>query len=679
MRMTPLASLVFLVNGLPAFAQTVPNLQAFDDSDWVSVSTTTNPGVNPGDSFSEPERVRLIEKLRSGVLDQLCRQAELNANFDFGSEDFQGTGGSVRRGLRQLPDGSLAIIDDEELSVGASKTIPFLDKLSKNLFGGLWLGARVEGHSMVIRPLGSRQSCKEIDRLVDLRDIKLILPMRGSRLAEMGIGELWRIPMQLTVGHAENLGARLVQNLTASLTFTGSESGTASITLYRLSEDKLRFRFRVDRAEVRGPGFRLVEVIPAIAVPTFGTSLLMKLVHAEIAHSLTKYAEVSLDYTRSKTNGKKIILEYVVDPRDSKQAEAVAKAVRGDFADLVRVGWRLASQQATDETTREYYKKLQDEHDAQLGPSSYAAMNEYTAKNRGGFHLNLGLFGFGWANTSGDDRMTRLDDERAQYLLNHAGNNKENKFLDLPFIGPVVKNERSKEVYVVTRSTGGGPHGDPMLVFIQQYGFLRAAGSEVRDAVGGYNAILRSAGSARPDVKVRSLELPSSRFSTPPPPPDQQEPGDHKGHVSFTLAVTQKGVREALAATAEQMTQAVMTVISDWTEPSAVSKAVEDFIADMREARDAKDNEARADALTKMLTGRGRTHLAYEEALRAFVQLVDPLDLRGEFVAQVSRPKKLGDVNMRLALRKDRLPDELLTSAAAAKNRFAEPSVVVDY
>lgn len=707
--------LALLLAALACSASAQDSVPAPDDGDWVELSTSA---VRDGGSFSEAERVRATERLRRGVLDQVCRNAEIPLRFDAGDGVLSGTGVGLRRALTQLPDGSVAVVDQAELSVGASHTFP-ITSAGRDL-GGIGVFSRVEGRSMIVRPLNTNASCKELDTLFDVRDVKYVLPMRGPRLTEMKVGELWRIPMSLTIGHQESLGRALIENLKASLTFTGSEHGAATITLYRVSESQLRFRFRVDRYEVRTTAFRLVETLPAIAGLHLGKNILLRLLENEIADRLMMYTELSLDWSRTRSNGKKVLLEYVVDPRDARQAEAVAKAVRGDFSDLVQSAWKLASQQASDESTRAYYERLQQEHDVALGRASYAAMNEYVSRRRGP-RLNLGLFGFGWHNERGNDRMTRLDDSQEQFLLNHAGRGSEYQLFDLPFIGPLVKNERRRELYVVTRAERNEPHGDPLVVLMQQHAFLRAAGSNVKESVDGYNELLSLAGAQRPGAP-RNMALPSARFEVPRPSnPQDTEPGDHKGLLSFTLAVNQKGVREALSASAMSAALAVANAAPEWMRDVAgwlfanatisddgrvaydayeasrafgetrqsqpggrtsaladLAERITDFIADLREARDAADNEARGAALSRMLSGRGRSKLGYEEAMKVFVQLVDPLDLRGEFVSQVRRPKQLGNVDLRLALRKDRDEDVLLRAAAAAKNRFAEPSVLVD-
>ena len=331
----------------PVLAQI--KLMSEPDSEWDSAVPSTDPGstptspigpTTPEGGFSAPERVIFGEKMRERVLDQLCRQIKLQYDYNLPG-DFGGTGGGVKRWLAPMPDGRLTIVDEERLSVGYGHGFSKVISEAAGASIGLWVGGRIEGSSMVIRPLEGKATCKELDRLIDLRDIKTVLPFKASRISAMQVGELWRMPFRLTVGHTESVSDALAENLNVSLSFNGTESGAATLTVYRLSESQLRFRFRVDRVEIRTKGGRLVETIPAIQFASLGANILAKFVDHELAKQLNRYTVAALGFSTSRSQGKRVMLEYVVDPRDPAQAEAVAQALHGDFQGLVKMGWQI--------------------------------------------------------------------------------------------------------------------------------------------------------------------------------------------------------------------------------------------------------------------------------------------------------------------------------------------------
>lgn len=736
----------FAVSAAPVSAATPDGDQA---SEWEAyVPPVSDPGSTPDSpvgpttpegGFSAPERVIFSEKMREKVLDQLCRHIKLKYDYNLPG-DFSGTGGGMKRWLAPMPDGRLTIVDEESLRVGYGHG--FTQALGEGTGAslGLWIGGRVEGGSMVIRPLDGKATCKELDTLADLRDIKTVLPFKAERVSAMAVGELWRMPYRLTVGHTESLSSSAVdvvantaaEDLTLSFTFNGTESGAATLTLYRLSESQLRFRFRIDRVEVRTKGARLVQTIPAVEFASLGTNILAELVDHELAKQMRRYTVASLGMSSSRSAGKRVLLEYIVDPRDPAQAEAVAQALHGDFKSLIKLGFRLGTQQATDGSTEAAYLRLKAEHDAQLGPASYAAISAYTQKAKN-TTLNLPfLTEQSWATLRSDDTMTRYTDEGGRYHFERADKTRGQEYFNIPWVGPLVKDNAQRNVQVVTQAKEGEAYGDPIVIYLQQHGFLRASESSVRERAQEISDLMALAGTRGRGPNPR-LALPLSAALPEPPPPEREDDFDRrtqnreganrKGAISFTLVFNQQAVKELVSATAEDVVKAYAAVSDSqpamrWLlangkieddgaisysrrearrafpddfghrgarssspeidDMAQISRETAGLVADLLAARNAPDNEARAAALTKAFGGLGQSGLGYDEALRVFVQLVDPMGLTGDFVATVNRPKKEADLNMHLVLKRDRPENELLRDAGAAKARFAEPSILVD-
>ncbi len=717
---------------LPAAAQ-VP-ASAAPNSEWeVFAPPPGNPTTpdspvgptTPEGGFSAPERVSFGEKMRERVLDQLCRKLKLKYDYSLPG-DFSGTGAGTKRWLAPMPDGRLSIVDEERLSVGYGHNFTQALEQAPGVTAGIWLGGRIDGTSMVIRPLQGKLTCKEVDRLVDLRDIKTVLPFKAERIAAMKVGELWRMPFRLTVGHTESV-AYALEDLAVSLSFNGTETGAATLTLLRLSDSELRFRFRVDRVEIRTKGGRIAAIIPAVEFASLGGNILANLVDRELAKQLNRYTMASLGFSKSRQQGKRVLLEYVVDPRDPAAAEAVAQALHGDFQSLVKMGWRMGTQQSTDESTEAAYLNLKSEHDERLGPAEFAAINAYNQKARS-TTLNLPfLTAQSWTSLTSDDTMTRYTGVEGQIHLQRADKSHQSEYLDIPWVGPLFKSREQRDVQVVTAARKGDEYGDPIVIYLQQHGYLRTTDAAIRGQAKQISDLMALAG-ARGNGPNPQLAIPLDKHLPEPPPPERSyqndrfnrlEPANRKGAMSFTLVFNQEGVKQLLAATAEDVLKAYAAVSEtspaarwllangriaengrlDYDERQAradlpgekapqANKPADDMrrmaadvagiVADLMTARSATNNQARSEALAKAFGGLGESGLPHERVLRVFVQLVDPMNLTADFVATVDRPKKKGDTAMHYILKRGRPDNTLLSLAGEAKARFAEPSILVD-
>ncbi len=743
LRRTVLALAAVFLAAIPALAQLEPDGDG--ESDWeafvpASTATLTPAGATtPEGGFSAPERVKFGEKMREHVLDQLCRS--INLSFDYHAPgDFSGTGGRMRRWLAPMPDGRLTIVDEELISVGYGHTFSKTFTEAGNVALGVGFGVRVEGGSMVIRPLEGKATCKEIDRLIDLRDIKTVLPFKAARVAAMRTGELWRLPFSLTMSHTESASVPAVENVGVSLSFGGAQTGAATLTVFRLSESQLRFRFRIDRVKVRSRGGGVVATLPAVQAfaaganigsqllnsadvaakleghkyATMGAKALADALDSEIIGQINRYAIASLGVSNSRTQGKRVVLEYVVDPRDPVQAEAVAKALHGDFESLAKMAWRLGTQQTTDGSTEAAYLRMKEEHDAKLGAAAYAAIDSYRQRSRSG-SLNLPFLMLqNWGKSKSDNTMTRYTGEGGEYHFERADKSRSSEYLTLPYLGPLVKDNVQRDVQVVTQAKAGEAYGDPIVVYLQQHGFLHESERQVRKKAQQFSDIMALAGTrgGGPDPR---LALPLSKYFPEPPSPTLP---NRKGAMAFTLVFSQAGVKQLANATAEDILKSYAAVcdsqpamqwllanaklaggklLYDWNAAklffpdtadgresdeasslASLAKEAAGLIADLAAVRDAPDNESRSKALAEAFGGAGKSGLKYDDALRVFVQLVDPMNLTGDFVATVDRPRKQADVAIHLVLKKNRPENELLRAAGEAKSRFAEPSILTD-
>ena len=707
---------------------------ADDASEWEafvpSVSKTAIAPTTPEGGFSNPDRTRFDEKLRSNVLDQLCRNIKLDKDFKFGTDDFSGTSIGISRYLAADADKKLFVVDEEEVVAAWGRVFGRdFDGAPGGLGAGLYLGGRIGGKSRVVRPIESVNTCAELDRLIKVFDIKTVLPFTAERISQMRIGELWRVPFVLSYSQGLTLSDVLADNASASISFGRTEAGAASMTLYRdpLNDGKTRFRFRIDHVVIKNKGLGVSMIIPAVAFAADAQNVLLGFLEKSLARELARYTSLWLNASTARSDGKRVMLEFVADSRDPAQARALARALKGDFLELVRMGLRMSTLQVTDDSTSESFERLRRTHATSLGEPTYAAISEYAAKTRS-FSLNIPFFiQHNASSLFGSEKVTRLNGDTGEFRYYRADKSRSDEYSNVPWVGPLVKSNQQRNAEVATFAEPGQKHSEPFIVYIHNEGYLRQTASTVRRSIEDVNSILALAGAQRGAASGR-LVMPLALPPPAPPPPEPSsdgtatsvEPSEYKGYFAMTMVINQKGVREALNASAEQVLKAFAATAgggeretAQWLvangrfekggliydrqaarerfgpadsesydrtqDLAAFSRQVADLIADIARARDANSNEERAEASAKLLAGRGKARLSHERVIAVLIQFVDPLDLRGDFISTIQSSSRKGkNYSAHYVLKKGREEVPLLQEASQTKDRFAESSILRD-
>lgn len=715
-RVSRLLLLPAVLGLLAASAHADPDDEAAESQWTLPVAAPPTPGApsgTPEGGYADPDRRRMDEERRKGVLDQLCRKLKLRRDFKVGGDGWPATTLGFNRRMESDIDGGLALIDEEKLELSWGRS--FARELGEGgPAGSVWAGATVAGRSMVIRRLGTFNTCSEVDRLVDVTDIKLALPFNADRIAKMAPGELWRIPLTLNVGYGANLSDAMSQ---ASLSFgiAKSKGGTASMTLWRLNPKQARFRFRIDYVEVRSRSLGGVVTIPAAEFASSGGNAAMNLIDREIAKQLRRYTSAYMSFGAAKSNGKRLVLEFMIDPTDPAQAEAMAQALRGNFLSLLELAKRVATSTTSEEETRQAYAELQESNKLALGEASYAALSEYRARNKS-FTINLPFIvnrtvseGFG------ADKVVRYTGEGGEFQFHNASRSPNAEFFNVPFMGPLVKDLESRNVDVVTYAPTGGKAEAPFAVYIQNQAFLRLPASSVTRGIEDANSVLRLAGAARRGGVDRTMDIPVPQV--PPVPEGSQEVSDQKGWTSMTMVINQKAVAEALAATQAELLKAFAfaapaqdRTMAEWLVKNGrmedgklvydaaqarrelgfehndgsegwlagMSRKAAGLVTDLSEAAAAASNEERAEKLAKAFSHENRSGLTHGDVFAVLIQFVDPLDLSGDFIAASAGGKGGAKVQAHFVLKKGRAEVARLSDAGATRGRFADGSVLQD-
>lgn len=663
------------------------------------------------------------ESRRKDVLDQLCRKLKLNRTFDFGSGRIPVTTVGFNRRMAADFDNSLVLIDEETLRVnwGIGEGRTFAEDASASVS----FGAGISGKSMVVRRLGSFSTCDEVDRLLNLTDVKLVLPVKGRRIQEMTKGELWRIPLTVNVGYGAGLSDALAKGTVLSFGYGKAKNGTASMTLWRISEKQARFRFRLDYVQVYSKSAGVSLTVEPIDFATNGGNILSRLLKKEIAKQLHRYSSAYIGLNGAKSDGRRLVLEYVIDPTDPAAADAMAEAIRGNFWQLMSYARKMGTSFTKPEETLDAYTELQNVNTERLGDPTYAARSDYHGHART-FTINLPfIVNRTLSESFGRDTVTRFTGDEGVFDFHTANRTPNAEYFNAPFLGPLVKDLETRHVDVITHAPKGQAPSDPMAVYIHNQGFLRLPVSSVGEAVEDANSILRLTGAARRGGDADpTMELPAKKFIPEVPKVEREgtaggpaEPADQKGWLSFTMVMNQKALKDAMSASTEEVLKAFARSVPladrDWAQWLVANGRIEDgrmvydqtkarreleireemttswldklganaagLAQDLAAAAAATTPEGRSEALAKAMSHKNASGLKPQEILRVLVQFMDPLDVSGDFVsASDGGSKSAVRVAAHYQLKQGRGEVPMLKEAGETRGRFADGSVLTD-
>ncbi|MDE2291555.1 MAG: hypothetical protein KGL53_05685, partial [Elusimicrobia bacterium] len=249
-----------------------------------------------------------------------------------------GVGVTIDRELQMTSAGTFALVDRAGLDLSGGWGTSLLSNAQSSV--GLSFNSTLHGESIVVRPLGTKKSCSEVGRLVNLTDVKAAIPLSPERIALMQVGELWRVPLTLDIG--VGLGAAL-KDFPATVSLGRAEEGRASVTLYRLSDSQVRFRLRIDKATIRNKSGDVVYTLPgaALGFPETQTIILkqlVRLVNRRLADLLSTYLTTRFDAAATHRTGRMLMVEFVLDPRDAAEMTTLRELMRGDLNALSLLG-----------------------------------------------------------------------------------------------------------------------------------------------------------------------------------------------------------------------------------------------------------------------------------------------------------------------------------------------------
>ncbi|MBI3552332.1 MAG: hypothetical protein HY077_07425 [Elusimicrobia bacterium] len=709
-------------------------------SDWELPAPTPTPTPIGGISDKDPgshEKLSFWDRLnrdfsREGLVEEVCRKIDIPVDFGFGVGPLSARP-SYHRSIQRFPAGQLALVDEAGLSLGLSYGVPIPN------FGGpgisVSFGAGLEGRSMVIRPLEHKKACEELTRLIDLRDLKTVLPMEAKRFRAMTVGEVWKAPIILRASFA--LGASYpIGPGAASVSFGSSRSGGMSVSLNRLAERDLRLRLRIDYAEVKGPSggvalrvdggdfdqYRTLSGDEVKGSLGFAGPLARSGLNGSLLNPLANFLVARLNLFAQWTKGDHALMEFVLDPENEEQMKALERLLKEGDIRVFDTLWKgtkdaaLAFSNITPSLSQ--FRKVEERYAAALAAkSAYAAQDRATGSSLG---LSLKIpFLLDLAVNSGKqrDKVTVVDGSGGHFDIYRAHHELNRGTIGVPFMGTLVRHNSRDSVVAVSRRDSRGVEEPPVVVYVQQEGFTRVMDSIVEGMVERADAVMRYAGTRGRGTNPRTSLPPGPWTRTPPPEPNEGGPQGRlykKGVMALTITLNDRAISSLKAASAEDIVRSYINTVKDPEPRRALDWAIdhgtvrpdgwldcdetglagqlrqENALRDVRfrlyiaqtlveDLRRLRQSPNPAEKLRDIVAG--SIQFSYDDVMKVLVQLVDPADLSAEFMIAAdatAEKNQKGKVAGRLMIHEKNAESATVTEMNKTLGRFSPPSKLTD-
>lgn len=421
-------------------------------------------------------------------------------------------------------------------------------------------------------------------------------------------------------------------------------------------------------------------------------NILTKFLKDEIADEFNKYLSFKLGVSRSKVRGKKILLEFLLDAKDPSQTDRLVEFLKGDLGiikKLMEMGDQLneTSDEASLEEGQNQINNVEDVAEDSLGAeSNFAGTNHFNAQTDN-FNIQLPIIiSHQNGNTLRYDRYQTIGGDQVLHV-HQASRNKENRNLNIPIAGTIIKHNTWDNVYIANYEKKGEKVEDPVIVYQRYDGTVRRSERTVRDMVGEINDIMKYAGT-KGEGTNESYVIDTDALFPHLLEPQYDEDGFATEHnrrykssiLSFTLLFTREAVRDIISAPAKTIMKAFFNILEgfdkeimdkvahlffindegkadyDWRE---VRKIIRDeywwldplssddedpmdsvryicwqatrIIKDFDYIRSAGGWKEQSKRLAEVFAGEKKGHLKYNKMMRLVVQFTDPENLYARF------------------------------------------------
>lgn len=693
--------------------------------DVKAVAPSTAP-ANPGSN----EQLHFWEQLKDDVFDNVCKQAQIDLNQGASLPNIGGISGQFKRLLRQYPDRKIGLIDEVGIKLNGGHT--FSDALgAAGASVHVGFSATLEGKSIVVRKLGESKYCKVLPTIADLRKVKTILPINAERITGMQTGEIWKFPMAFHAGFSGGAGAAVQPWVTLSFSLGAEREMKPSVTLYKLSEDALRLRVRLDNATILRAGASVGTSFNAgvIGLPQAENFLLKALentVTGAVVREINQYIAVRFGLSASRTKGKKILLEFVLDPKDPDQTAKLVDFLKGDLGiirKLIDMGVHFTDFSSQDDEMEGNEELGEVEHvasDTLDTAASYAGSDHYTSSQHNFSAVLPVVLNYNRSSGQRYDRYQSLDGEEVVHVRN-AFRNRSAGNLNIPVLGKVFKHDVNQNFYVVNYEDKDGKVSDAAVIYQRYEGYVHHSEKDARKMVENMNDILKYAG-AKGEGSNENFTVDTDSLFPRLAAMEDGEKGVHakrysSAMLSFSLAFAKEAVTDIITAPPALIMKAAMNVM-EGVQREIISKVLpligvdgsydketmramlapyeatgydalnilHDFardaaelVTDLAGLATIGDPTARSERLSKVLAGKSESRLGYDKLMKIVIQLVDVKNINASLTVKTDKRIKGEDnISNTYNMYNQNNDGPQLSNVNALRDRFADPSALSD-
>jgi hypothetical protein len=692
------------------------------DSKWQPTQ-----GRSPEGSFSKADQIILNQVATQGRLEQLCRNLQLSGSV---SQSFPSSDGGVSLGvLRRLvtlpsvenPQ-NLELYQVDEYAPGASltPTLNFARRTDASL--GLGIGASFTLDSTVVRPRAFFKNCEEVKDLLNLADVKFVLPptllkhptnltrdefvsVMAPRISAMEDGELWSLSGVTTISAAPAAGFTAGQ-LSAGVSIGGTQNGGAVMIVHRLSRTRTRFSLRVNHLQVFNAQGTVADV-PIINIfnPSGALTLkneLEKVFNGSVASKLVDYFTASFTALQQvgSQSTQQYLLVYDVDTSDPAQVAELAELMQSDFLELIKKAASMATLHASQKATLDNFNQLTREHDAVFDRVADLLQTDVGLIDHDhSVTLKLPILGsHNRASSASRDQVVTVDASGAggpstrELHLATADRPKNDVGFSIPVINKTVFSDTSD-----TKFTGFyfADDGRVQAVYSHIDAFQRRGAASVQTTLDQFRdmlALVGSRGNPAADGKAAQyqINLPSHDGGTL-----------KSGSLSFTLSIDAAGIEKAFHASADEIRRSAerifpipLAVGDDGKPQNNYNKMIVDQIVKvLTQGRDQTPAQ-RSDALRDLMVEESNNNvvidslgsffsflpftqsheLAYEGTMKVILQLADPQDVSANLAYKVDAGvKHAKNPEINISVNQSATNTDLLDAGRANRVRTQQP------
>jgi len=684
------------------------------------ISTETPTGSDFG---------RWFEKFKEGTENSICKAAQLKLNQNARLVSVLGVGGGFGRSLKQFPNRQIALVDEVALRLSLTADNQILPLPSVNGLG-VSISGQLEGKSQVVRPLGSTRYCDELGTWAKLYDVKVVMPASSERIAKMDIGEIWKLPLSMKLAFNAGIGASYSELVNVSVSAGAAHERRPSVTLYRMSEDKLRLRLRLDRVTVfsAGASIRSAEIPMSDLGFWEADNILANFVNKTVASEINKFISFQLSVGHSRNFGKKLLLEFVLNPKDPQQMEALEKFLQGNFGVIkrfVELGIPFCDFSASDNSVDGLgeLSGISEQALQGIGSKPTFAGSDIYSGHANSLHFQVPVINTHDVSWSASYNRYQSVEKNGETLhVQERRRTSNSKTLSVPFMGANVKHNSERTFYVVNREGADGKAAQPALMYQQSEGIVKHTDGSARDLVERANGVLRYVGRKGDGVNNEETLPKNELFPS--------SGGTFKTYKSvvmnFSLLINARGLQEILLAPLQTIVKAYLNMMREFV-PAIVDKVAdlfsvnaagkvtydrreaerrvggtaadhqdpqkpidtvrslalgaEEVIKDIAAARNAPGWKEQSATLAAISTGKSRSGLEYEDFLKVIVQLTDPMNVSAQVYLNTDKKVKgeqdIAQTYQFFNNRSDSF-DANIAEVNQMRDRFAEPATLTD-